>query len=767
MAFFTDHETLPSYAERMAVPGTWGENLTLLIMAEILQTPICVAQTHGVQTITPSSCIGQPIWIAYDGSCHYDCVFPAGIDLHNSSPPVLHHDLNSSRDQQASQEDGPQISKESSSWSLVTANINSFSAQQDVLLDIPFDIATLQETRHTARSQHGFSLFLKKAGYNVIWGKPQPFRTAKSAYHTSSGLNGRPGGVAILTRKHIPLQFIPPGTCPIRKRLYHSSRWIHGTVPFGNCKQVFHIFSIYGFTGAYSNAQSADFNESFLQDVVDVVHALGPDAPVLICGDINIEPDSSPVLKAALAAGIIFDMCLHSGPTFFPSHGRPRKLDVILATRSAAVCLQASHTMDNSGIPGHLPVAVVLNFPILSELTLRLRKPASFPNKIAVQPDLAQEILKKHPKPDALDVNSLYDHFSKVAEKYFMSATNLPQKKFAGRGLTPKLHLEQRFCPQGKHGIGCESTFLRRAKRLLRRLEQLQHLYNNHFAISWKASHLWDIIAAQSKFLYNLSHISISKERPSDVQLDALIKDVHDTVRNVQANEISQRVRAAQVKLQQNWKDSPATVYAKIDPEIISPTFVLQKPDGDYTGNSVEFSQLLFDAWLPIFDKYSSESEPSWDAFSQRFGAYFSSPVHMNLRPFTSHGLRSILNKMKVRSACGPDFWSVADLKNLPDTIFDLLPNIFSSIESNACWPESMMFAFRTLIPKESGDCTPLGQRPLGVMSVLYRLYAAFRLQDVIAWQEALLHSSQFGFRPGVLLMTFLIQFLCKSNKHY
>ena len=34
-------------------------------------------------------------------------------------------------------------------------------------------------------------------------------------------------------------------------------------------------------------------------------------------------------------------------------------------------------------------------------------------------------------------------------------------------------------------------------------------------------------------------------------------------------------------------------------------------------------------------------------------------------------------------------------------------------------------------------------------MSVLYRLFCAYRLQDVIQWQEQVLLNSQFGFRPG------------------
>jgi hypothetical protein len=46
-------------------------------------------------------------------------------------------------------------------WFVMSANITSFHAQQDLLLALPFDIIALQETRHTAKSQHSFSLFSK------------------------------------------------------------------------------------------------------------------------------------------------------------------------------------------------------------------------------------------------------------------------------------------------------------------------------------------------------------------------------------------------------------------------------------------------------------------------------------------------------------------------------------------------------------------------------------------------------------------------------
>lgn len=84
-----------------------------------------------------------------------------------------------------------------------------------------------------------------------------------------------------------------------------------------------------------------------------------------------------------------------------------------------------------------------------------------------------------------------------------------------------------------------------------------------------------------------------------------------------------------------------------------------------------------------------------------------------------------------------------------PDCTISILPSLFSTIENNRVWPDAMHFGFCSLIPKEPGDLAPLGQRPLGVMSFLYCVYCAYRLMDVIQWQEKVLHHSQHGFRQG------------------
>ena len=254
-------------------------------MAEILQCPIHIAKSHGVQVISNESHVGDqqcdPIWIAYNGETHYDSVFTRGFQFEPPSRPIPANQQAQPEPQGAQQSctthavsdpassvKSPEVVQlhlshtlfpetndpadafnrtNANSWVFLTANVTSFSSQHTALLEIPFDIAAIQETRHTIKSQNQFSLTLKKAGFGVIWGKHLPFRAAKSSGHTSTGLNGRPGGVAVIARSHIPLQFISPGDMEVRKRLYHSCRWVHAVVTYGNCKQMIHIFSVYGF----------------------------------------------------------------------------------------------------------------------------------------------------------------------------------------------------------------------------------------------------------------------------------------------------------------------------------------------------------------------------------------------------------------------------------------------------------------------------------------------------------------------------------------
>ena len=56
-------------------------------------------------------------------------------------------------------------------------------------------------------------------------------------------------------------------------------------------------------------------------------------------------------------------------------------------------------------------------------------------------------------------------------------------------------------------------------------------------------------------------------------------------------------------------------------------------------------------------------------------------------------------------------------------------------VETTGTWPEGLLVAYIALIPKADGDST-LGQRPLSVLPVLYRLWASLRLGHLQEWVE-------------------------------
>ena len=57
---------------------------------------------------------------------------------------------------------------------------------------------------------------------------------------------------------------------------------------------------------------------------------------------------------------------------------------------------------------------------------------------------------------------------------------------------------------------------------------------------------------------------------------------------------------------------------------------------------------------------------------------------------------------------------------------------------------------FFTMIPKADGDSTPLGQRPLCVLPVIYRLWASVRLGHIQHWFYSWVPDTVFSAGKGV-----------------
>ena len=76
------------------------------------------------------------------------------------------------------------------------------------------------------------------------------------------------------------------------------------------------------------------------------------------------------------------------------------------------------------------------------------------------------------------------------------------------------------------------------------------------------------------------------------------------------------------------------------------------------------------------------------------------------------------------------------EIKALPLAWFSGLAILLELVESTGIWPQGLLDAYIAMIPKADGDSAPLGQRPLSVLPVVYRLWASLRLGHLREWVE-------------------------------
>ena len=81
---------------------------------------------------------------------------------------------------------------------------------------------------------------------------------------------------------------------------------------------------------------------------------------------------------------------------------------------------------------------------------------------------------------------------------------------------------------------------------------------------------------------------------------------------------------------------------------------------------------------------------------------------------------------------------------------FSGLAILLELVESTGTWPQGLLDAYIAMIPKADGDSTPLGQRPLSVLPVVYRLWASLRLGHLREWVEGWLPKSVYSLGNGL-----------------
>ena len=88
-------------------------------------------------------------------------------------------------------------------------------------------------------------------------------------------------------------------------------------------------------------------------------------------------------------------------------------------------------------------------------------------------------------------------------------------------------------------------------------------------------------------------------------------------------------------------------------------------------------------------------------------------------------------------------------MKVLPVSWYVELARILTKVEDFGIWPDGLLDAYIAMIPKTDGDATPLGQRPLSVLAIVYRIWASVRMGQLDGWFKSWVPDSVFSAGGG------------------
>ena len=204
-----------------------------------------------------------------------------------------------------------------------------------------------------------------------------------------------------------------------------------------------------------------------------------------------------------------------------------------------------------------------------------------------------------------------------------------------------------------------------------------------------------------------------------------------------------------------NWirEDPLVHPYKWLRPDLVPPSPFLQcEPHLSSGGSGVlsdpdRIDEEFRKAWLPYFCR-SGQREASLEEFDFEVEGWLPLLPEVSLPSLTGQMLADVV-RGKGATAGSLDGRGWRELKVLPVSWYDGLARILTRIEETGVWPDGLLDAYIAMIPMVGGDATPLGQRPLSVLPVVYRLWASTRMGQLADWFQSWVPASVFSAGGG------------------
>ena len=193
--------------------------------------------------------------------------------------------------------------------------------------------------------------------------------------------------------------------------------------------------------------------------------------------------------------------------------------------------------------------------------------------------------------------------------------------------------------------------------------------------------------------------------------------------------------------------------YKWLRPDLVPPAPFLQcNPHLTPGGSGVLADPARIDeefrkAWLPYFCR-SGQRETSFEEFDHEVGRWLPLLPEVSLPRLTGRMLAAV-GQRESATAGSSDGWGWRELEVLHVSWYDELAHILTKVEDVGVWPDGLLDAYIAMIPKTDGDATPLGQRPLSVLPIVYRIWASARMGQLDGWFKSWVPDSVFGAGGG------------------
>ena len=304
------------------------------------------------------------------------------------------------------------------------------------------------------------------------------------------------------------------------------------------------------------------------------------------------------------------------------------------------------------------------------------------------------------------DVEGLWKCWCGAGEDWLSSWTGLTERQYFGRGGLRRLRCRP---AEGRRGPAGTGAVAEQARRWLRAWRWLQHQAreagrgHGHAAGTDRFWARLDSCLGSLGGVWEERRVAV-RGAPAELLRD-WAEEAEGSFRRVQAAESAGRRAAWRDWVLGAVKSRPGLLFKWVKGEASLPLVAVEE-DGRWSLDPSKVVEREADKWKQL-----------WLPEMQR------RPAGPPLARLDGVELRSIARGLRQRVAPGADGWRALELRELPEVFYHRLAEFYGACEEAGRWPEPLRVAIVALLP-----------RPIALLPLVYRIWAAARRPEVRAW---------------------------------